>query len=468
MKKIWKVGLLFLGIFVLAGCTRSFVTIQDKSNMMVNYENGIAEENKTNLDKIIEDVNKTGVYFAPSNDYFDYVEHKIVDTVKVNYGTAILKIDAEEKTYDSLTKEELLTEGATRDAFKKSNEYALVKYAKEKTTSLDDLWSNYDLWRNKALDDSKDVIGKQLTLNDVGTDYFYTYMKNSFNAYANKITACITPEDGTFDGLKLEGKSWGEAFAKVGFIEGLLVWPIAAMLYYFAKAFSGLGEWGTILSILLVTVIVRGVLLLLTFRQTASQQKMTQLQPELAKIQEKYPNADTNQYDKQMMAQEQMALYKKYKINPFGMLIVLLFQFPIFIAVWGAMSGSAILRVGNLWGLNLSAITGEAILHWSGTASWVALTIFIIMALSQAVSMLLPQFLQKRRTAKVSKMGVNPAKNKTNNQMMIMNIVMLVMIIFTGTQLPVAMAIYWIITALISLLQSLVISHITNRKLKQK
>ena len=133
MKKIWKVGLLFFGIFVLAGCTRSFVTIQDKSNMMINYENGIAEENKTNLDKIIEDVNKTGVYFAPSNDYFDYVEHKIVDTVKVNYGTATLKIDAEEKTYDSLTKEELLTEGATRDAFKKSNEYALVKYAKEKT-----------------------------------------------------------------------------------------------------------------------------------------------------------------------------------------------------------------------------------------------------------------------------------------------------------------------------------------------
>ena len=446
MKKIWKVGLLFLGIFVLAGCTRSFVTIQDKSNMMINYENGIAEENKTNLDKIIEDVNKTGVYFAPSNDYFDYVEHKIVDTVKVNYGTATLKIDAEEKTYDSLTKEELLTEGATRDAFKKSDEYALVK----------------------ALDDSQEVIGKQLTLSDVGTDYFYTYMKNSFNAYANKITACITPEDGTFDGLKLEGKSWGEAFAKVGFIEGLLVWPIAAMLYYFAKAFSGLGEWGTILSILLVTVIVRGVLLLLTFKQTASQQKMTQLQPELAKIQEKYPNADTNQYDKQMMAQEQMALYKKYKINPFGMLIVLLFQFPIFIAVWGAMSGSAILRVGNLWGLQLSAITGEAIIHWNGTASWVALIIFIIMALSQAVSMLLPQFLQKRRTAKVSKMGVNPAKNKTNNQMMIMNIVMLVMIIFTGTQLPVAMAIYWIITALISLLQSLVISHITNKKIKQK
>lgn len=83
MKKIWKVGLLFLGIFVLAGCTRSFVTIQDKSNMMVNYENGIAEENKTNLDKIIEDVNKTGVYFAPSNDYLIMLNIKLLIQLKL-------------------------------------------------------------------------------------------------------------------------------------------------------------------------------------------------------------------------------------------------------------------------------------------------------------------------------------------------------------------------------------------------
>ena len=32
-----------------------------------------------------------------------------------------------------------------------------------------------------------------------------------------------------------------------GFIEGLLVWPISAMLYYFTLAFSSLGTFGTIL-----------------------------------------------------------------------------------------------------------------------------------------------------------------------------------------------------------------------------
>lgn len=459
MKKIWKLGLLFFGALVLAGCTRSFCTIQDKSNMMIVYENTIVEGNKTNLDKIIEDVNNTGNYYAPSEKYFTYIEGKIVDKIMKNYGTATINVDGKDVSYNELTKEELLNEGTTRSVFVKTDEYALVKYAKEKTTSLDDLWSNYDLWRKQALDEN-------LTLQDVGSEYFHTYLKNNFNAYANGITACITPEDGVFGDLRLEGKGWGDAFVNVGFIEGLLVWPIAAMLYYFAKLFASLGVFGTILSILIVTIIVRGVLLLLTFRQTGAQQKMTQLQPELARIQEKYPNADTNQYQKQMMAQEQMDLYKKHNVNPFGMFIVLIFQFPIFIAVWGAMSGSAILRVGDLWGLQLSAVTGTSIVNWNGTSSVVALVIFIIMALSQAISMLLPQFLQKRRTAKVAKMGKNPAKNKTNNQMMIMNVVMLVMIIITGTQLPVAMAIYWIITALISLIQSLVISHISNRKIK--
>ena len=54
------------------------------------------------------------------------------------------------------------------------------------------------------------------------------------------------------------------------------------------------------------------------------------------------------------------------------------------------------------------------------------------------------------------------------NQMKIMNIVMLVMIIFMGFSLPVAMAIYWTISALISLTQSLVMSAINNKKTDKK
>lgn len=450
-KNLFKVGLLFLGALVLTGCTKSFSTIQDKANMMIVYENTKVDD-KTTMETIISSVKDKG-YYVPSENYFNYVEEKIVENVQKNYGSATL----DGMPYSDISKESLLNEGETRTNFVQSNEYALIKYAKEKTNSLDDLWYNYDLWRSEALKDG-------LTLEDVGSNYFFNEMKTSFNNYANTITATITPVDGVFDGLKLQGKGWGYTFTNVGLIEGLLVWPIAALLYYFAMAFSSLGVGGIVLSILLVTIIVRGLLLLLTFKQTASQQKLTALQPQIAKLQEKYPHADTNQYEKQAMAQEQMELYKKNHVNPFSMFIVLLVQFPVFIAVWGAMSGSAVLREGELWGLRLSANTGSSIIHWTGTPSVVALVIFIIMAITQAVSMLLPQFLQKKRTEKVAKLNKNPTAAKTNNQMMIMNIVMLVMIIFTGTQLPVAMSIYWIITALISLVQSLVMSHITNRK----
>ena len=460
IKNKWKLGLLFLGALVLTGCTKSFVTVQDKANMMIIYQNQEVSEGKTNLDQIVENVNKTGSYFSPSEQFFDYIEENVAETVHTMYATATLKVNDVEKQYSDYTLDELLQEGATRDAFVLSNEYALTKYAKEKATTLESMWSNYDIWTKEALNEG-------LTLEDVGSTYYHTYMKTQFNNYAGTITACITPVDGEYDGLRLEGKTWGEAFS-YGFIEGLLVWPISAMLYYFTVAFSALGTFGTVLSILVVTVIVRGLLLLLTFKQTASQSRMQLIQPEIEKLQQKYPNSNTNQYEKQMMAQEQMNLYKKYYINPFGMLIVMLFQFPIFIAVWGAMSGSAVLRTGDLWGLQLSAATGASITNWSGTPSVVALIIYIIMALAQAVSMLLPQYLQKRRTKNVQKLGKSNAKENSMNQMKIMNIVMLVMIIFMGFSLPVAMAIYWTISALISLTQSLVMSAINNKKSDKK
>lgn len=192
-KNLFKVGLLFLGALVLTGCTKSFSTIQDKANMMIVYENTKVDD-KTTMETIISSVKDKG-YYVPSENYFNYVEEKIVDNVKTNYASATLNGIA----YSDISKESLLNEGETRTNFVQSNEYALIKYAKEKTNSLDDLWYNYDLWRSEALKDG-------LTLEDVGSNYFFNEMKTSFNNYANTITATITPVDGVFDGLKLQGK----------------------------------------------------------------------------------------------------------------------------------------------------------------------------------------------------------------------------------------------------------------------
>ena len=147
---------------------------------------------------------------------------------------------------------------------------------------------------------------------------------------------------------------------------------------------------------------------------------MQELQPEIAKIQAKYPNSNTNNYERQRLAAETQALYKKHKINPFTSIIVMIVQFPIFICVWGAMQGSAILSSDSVLGLNLSTSISSVLTTWSNWSNpasgvWTALGLFLLMAGAQTVAMLLPQWLQKAKKQKLAKLGRNPAQ-KENDQ----------------------------------------------------
>jgi YidC/Oxa1 family membrane protein insertase len=325
------------------------------------------------------------------------------------------------------------------------------------------LWYNFDNWYNEAL--TSEEVGLALCPD---SNYIALY-KKTFNALVSSKTTCISPVTAEYNGIVIEGKTWKQAFSK-GIIEGLLVYPISWLLYTFTIGFSNGGialGAAAMLSILVVTIIVRLVLILLTFKQTLSQQKMTALQPEIVKIQNKYPNAQTNEYEKQKLAQEQMALYKKNHVSPFGMFIVLLIQFPIFIAVWSAMQGSSILMSGEIFGLSLASSTGSSMINFKGPW-YVAWVVFILMAAAQFLSMKIPQWHQKKKAKSYEKVGKNPTQDqqsKTNN--MVSNI-MVIMIILMGLQLPIAMSVYWFIGALISLLQSLIMQHITEKQAKKK
>jgi YidC/Oxa1 family membrane protein insertase len=58
---------------------------------------------------------------------------------------------------------------------------------------------------------------------------------------------------------------------------------------------------------------------------------MQQLQPKMKELQEKYKN------DREKLAQEQMALYKEYGVNPVGGCLPLIVQLPIFLALYQAI-----------------------------------------------------------------------------------------------------------------------------------
>ncbi|MFO7322255.1 MAG: YidC/Oxa1 family membrane protein insertase [Chloroflexota bacterium] len=94
--------------------------------------------------------------------------------------------------------------------------------------------------------------------------------------------------------------------------------------------YSILGQ-NVVLAIVVFTVLVRLITYPLTIQQQRSTKAMQQLQPELKKLQEKYKN------DREKLAQEQMALYRQYGINPFGGCLPLFIQLPIMLGLYQAI-----------------------------------------------------------------------------------------------------------------------------------
>ena len=307
---------------------------------------------------------------------------------------------------------------------------------------------------------------------------FLNLMQTNLNSQIANLRTCITVNDGYYghtsndplnDTVLIEGKGedfyegWGRAFSEHGFLEGLLVYPIGTMVENFAHIF-GMNGYGQICAVLLATFIIRILFMLVTMPATLSQQKMSFLQPELAKLQQKYPNANTNNYEKQKMAQAQMALYKKYKVHPFSSLLVIIVQFPVFICVWNALQGSASLSRDAVLGLRLSDTIWNVLSNFTNWPSnpgwWTALVLIILMSAAQIVSMLLPQWLNKKRMKNVTKLGNSSALNQQNRTLKITQWVMTIFIVIMGFTLPSAMGVYWFAGAIISIIQSVLLHFI--------
>ena len=353
--------------------------------------------------------------------------------------------------------------------------YGYIKF----TGLQDEMYGHLTSWTDALYRNTTDA---GLGMDGTPNADFTTLYKNNTLSKVNTIHTCIATRTGTYGHygpgrdweVDITEKNWGYAWSK-GFLEGLLVYPISWMVDTFAFGMDpSLTGWSQLLALVFVTLIVRLLLMAATFKNTLDQQKMQNLQPQIAKLQEKYPNSNTNQAEKARMSQEQMALYRRNKINPMGQLLVLIIQFPVFICVWSGLEGSAALSSGSMLNLRLSDTIRETLFNVSGawyantTGWWTALILFILMAGTQVLAMLLPRWLANSKTKKIAKMGKNPAAMDANKQGKIMMGVMLVFTIFMGFMLPAAMGIYWLIGGVISMLQTLISQMVMNHSAKKR
>jgi len=149
----------------------------------------------------------------------------------------------------------------------------------------------------------------------------------------------VTPDD-NLDLEDLVPLGW----TIIGWVNRFLIIPLFNWLGSFIPSYG--------LIILIITLIVKAVLLPLTYKSYKSTAAMRVLRPQVEEINKKYPKPE-QAMDKQKAT---MALYSKAGVSPMGGCLPMLLQMPVLIALFRFFPASIELRQqGFLWSDDLSS-----------------------------------------------------------------------------------------------------------------
>jgi YidC/Oxa1 family membrane protein insertase len=163
-------------------------------------------------------------------------------------------------------------------------------------------------------------------------------------AHARTLHYYVGPKK--YDVLKQLGRRQDEVMEL-----GMLKWFCKKLLWLLNAIYALIPNYGV--AIIILTAIVRLVFWPITHKSTESMKKMQALQPEMAKLKEKYKDKP------QKLNQEMMALYKEHKVNPASGCLPIVVQIPVFIALFTVLRSAIELRFSEfLWIRDLSEPEG--------------------------------------------------------------------------------------------------------------
>lgn len=93
------------------------------------------------------------------------------------------------------------------------------------------------------------------------------------------------------------------------------------------------------LAVVVATLIVKFILMPLSFAALRTQRAMKAMEPEMKRVREAFKD------DREKQAKELFDLYKKYKVNPFASILTLLIQLPIVISLYWVFNTKDLLTV---------------------------------------------------------------------------------------------------------------------------
>lgn len=203
---------------------------------------------------------------------------------------------------------------------------------------------------------------------------------------------------------------------------GVLTFISEPLHWVLAKLYGLTGNWG--FAIILLVLLIKAVFFKLSEAQYRSMAKMRKLQPRIQALKDRYGD------DRQKMAQAQMELFQKEKINPLGSCLPMLVQIPVFFALYWVLVESVELRQAPffLWIQNLTAPDP-----------------YFVLPILNAATMIATQYLTPTT-------GMDPVQAR---MMKIMPVVFSVLFAF----FPAGLVLYWTVNGMTSLLQQWIITR---------
>ncbi|WP_105034748.1 membrane protein insertase YidC [Cryobacterium aureum] len=263
----------------------------------------------------------------------------------------------------------------------------------------------------------------------------------------------------------------------IGTILWPLKWVVELLLVAFHWLFSQMGIAGLgyddgltwVLSIVGLVLVVRAALIPIFVRQIKSQRKMLEVAPQLKKIQDKY-KGKKDQFSREAMSRETMAMYKKTGTNPLSSCLPLLLQMPIFFALFSVLNdaqrstrGVGPLNQSLAESFGNATLFGNAPLHdtfasqWSlwtagdpfnGTVMIIAATMVVLMTASQFITQL--QIVSKN-------MSPETKASPMFKQQRIMLYLLPLVFAFSGVAFPLGVMFYWLTSNFWTMIQQFLV-----------
>ncbi|MDP8210661.1 MAG: membrane protein insertase YidC [Candidatus Stygibacter australis] len=232
------------------------------------------------------------------------------------------------------------------------------------------------------------------------------------------------------DKMDAMGEGFGSAYYAgngIFFGQGFIK-PISRLFSWVFKQFHKvIPNFG--LCLIVFSILIKIILYPLTHKSFESSTKMQKIQPQISVLREQYKS------DPQKMNKEMQKIYKEHGVSPLGGCLPVLFQMPVFFALYPVIRYSIDLRqAGFLWLKDLSEPDP-----------------YLILPILMAIFMFLQQYMMQPKKSVLAEMS-DQQKAQLQSQKMMMY-VMPLMMFFLFKSFPSGLVLYWTVFNIMSMLQ---------------